>query len=129
MTATQRNLRLFDYLEHIIEACELACDYIEDIDKETFRNDKKTQQAVILNLIVVGEAATQIVNEYPEFATKHPEVPWKQIRGMRNRMAHGYFEINLDIVWDTVQISIPEMKGMIEKLLIASPPKQGHIKD
>jgi uncharacterized protein with HEPN domain len=87
------------------------------MDIEAFRADKKTQQAVILNLMVIGEAATQIMNECPEFVEEHPAVPWRQIRGMRNRMAHGYFEINLDIVWDTVQVAIPAMRENVEKLL------------
>ncbi|HXV22468.1 MAG TPA: DUF86 domain-containing protein [Desulfuromonadales bacterium] len=117
MTAKQRELRLSDFLEHVIEASALACSYIEGMDIEAFRADKKTQQAVILNLMVIGEAATQIINEYPEFVAEHPEVPWRQIRGMRNRMAHGYFEINLDIVWDTVQVSIPSMRENVQKLL------------
>jgi uncharacterized protein with HEPN domain len=53
---------------------------------------------------------------HPEFANKHPEVPWRSMRGMRNRIAHGYFEINLDIVWETVQTALPE-------LLRKVPPK------
>jgi uncharacterized protein with HEPN domain len=101
----------------MVEASSLACGYVEDMDIEAFRDDKKTQQAVILNLMVIGEAATQIANEYPEFVAEHPEVLWKQFRGMRNRMAHGYFEINLDIVWDTVRVSIPAMRAKVEKLL------------
>jgi uncharacterized protein with HEPN domain len=117
MTARQKELRLFDYLEHMIEASALACGHVEGMDIEAFRADKKTQQAVILNLMVIGEAATQIANEYPDFVANHPEVPWKQMRGMRNRMAHGYFEINLDIVWDTVQVSIPPMRALVERLL------------
>ncbi len=87
--------------------------YIEGLTKEDFLADKKTQQAVILNIIVIGEAATKIADESPEFAAKYPEVPWKQMRGMRNRMAHGYFEINLDVVWDTVQLSLPELSRQI----------------
>lgn len=63
--------------------------------------------------MVIGEAATQIVNEYPDFAERHSDFPWKQMRGMRNRMAHGYFEINLDIVWDTVQQSLPALERQI----------------
>jgi uncharacterized protein with HEPN domain len=117
MIARQRELKLSDYLEHMMEASELACNYVKELNIEGFRTDKKTQQAVILNLMIIGEAATQIMNEFPEFVEEHPEVPWRQIRGMRNRMAHGYFEINLDIVWDTVLVSIPSMKKQVEKLL------------
>jgi len=105
----QHNLRHFDYLDHMAEAISMACSYVEGLDKADFMTDKRTQQAVILNLIVIGETATQIAVEYPEFAAAHPAVPWKKMRGMRNRMAHGYFEIDLEVVWDTVQQSLPDL--------------------
>lgn len=90
------------------------------MSKDDFLADKKTQQAVILNIIVIGEAATQTAAEYPEFAAAHPTIPWKQMRGMRNRMAHNYFEINLDVVWETVQQSLPELQQQL--LRIQSAP-------
>lgn len=114
MNAQQRKLRQLDYLEHMVEAIRLVHSYVEGMSREEFLADKKTQQAVILNILVLGEAATQLGNEYPEWAEQHPEVPWRSMRGMRNRMAHGYFEINLDVVWDTVQLSLTELE---EKLL------------
>lgn len=105
--------RVGDYLEHILNAIHLANSYVEGMPKEDFLHDSKTQQAVILNLLVMGEAATKQATEYPDFVAQHPEVPWKQMRGMRNRMAHGYFEINLDIVWETVQVSLSELQQQI----------------
>jgi uncharacterized protein with HEPN domain len=109
-------LRYMDYLDHMIEAIKLAQSHVEGITKDDFMTDKKTQQAVIFNIIVICEAATKIADESPEFASAHPEVPWKQMRGMRNRMAHGYFEINLDVVWDTVQLSLPELAQQVLRL-------------
>jgi uncharacterized protein with HEPN domain len=73
------------------------------------------QQAVILNLIVLGEAAVQIETEFPEFAQAHASVPWKKLRGMRNRMTHGYFDTNLDIVWETVKNALPELERALPK--------------
>lgn len=67
----------------------------------------------MLNLITIGEAASRIVTEHKSFATTHPEIPWAQMRGMRNRMAHGYFDIDLSIVWDTVQSSLPELERQL----------------
>jgi len=113
MNAKQRELRYEDYLDHILDAIKLARSYVEGLTKEEFLADKKTQQAVILNIVVIGEAATQLVTECPDFAEQHPELPWKQMRGMRNRMAHGYFEIDLDVVWDTVQDSLPDLEQKI----------------
>lgn len=79
-------------------------------------NTESTQQAVILNIVVIGEAATKLADEYPEFVARYPEVQWKSMRGMRNRMAHGYFDINLDIVWDTIRQSIPALTQQIQKI-------------
>jgi uncharacterized protein with HEPN domain len=113
MNAKQRQFRAADYVQHILDAIELVNSYVEGMPKIDFLADKRTQQAVILNLIVIGEAATQITDECPEFAATHAHVPWKQMRGMRNRMAHGYFEINLDVVWETVQQSLPELQQQL----------------
>ncbi|WP_363923844.1 HepT-like ribonuclease domain-containing protein [Thiobacillus sp. 65-1402] len=49
------------------------------------------------------------MDTYPGFADRHPDVPWRSMRGMRNRIAHGYFEINLDVVWDTVKVALPKL--------------------
>jgi len=116
MNAEKRESRLSDYLGHMLDALRLARSYTANQTKESFLEDRKTQQAVILNILIIGEAATKLANEYPEFVTQHPAFPWKQIRGMRNRMAHGYFEINLDIVWETVQQSLPELEQKILQL-------------
>lgn len=105
--------RLPEYLEHMLEALRLALHYVEGLSKEDFFSDKKTQQAVILNIMVIGEAAIQVLNEYPEVAERYPDVPWKQMRGMRNRMAHGYFDLNLEVVWDTVRQALPRLEQQI----------------
>ena len=95
--------RLVDYLEHMLAAAQLATSYVEGMEKDDFLADKRTQQAVILNIVVIGEAATKIVTGHPDFVEQHPDIPWKNMKGMRNRIAHGYFDINLDIVWSTVR--------------------------
>ncbi|WP_425540599.1 HepT-like ribonuclease domain-containing protein [Pseudomonas fluorescens] len=71
--------------------------------------DKRTQQAVVMSLIIVGEASTKIMDHYPDFTVSHPQIPWRSMRGMRNRIAHGYFDINLDVVWDTIQNALPDL--------------------
>lgn len=101
--------RLVDYLEHMLEAARLAVSYVEGMEEDDFLADKRTQQAVVLNIVVIGEAATKIVKDYTDFVDQHPDIPWKNMKGMRNRIAHGYFEINLDIVWNTVQTSLPHL--------------------
>jgi len=91
--------RLPDYIDHIQQAGADACAFV----------DKRTQRAVIMSIIIIGEAATKVMDGYTEFTQSHPEVPWRSMRNMRNRMAHGYFDINLDVVWETVQEWLPEL--------------------
>jgi uncharacterized protein with HEPN domain len=83
------------------------------MEKADFVDDKRTQQAVIMSLIIIGEAATKVIDNYAYFTLAYDQVPWRNIRGMRNRIAHGYFDINLDVVWDTVQTASPELLGQL----------------
>jgi uncharacterized protein with HEPN domain len=115
-------LRQYDYVDHMIEAVRLIDSYLENVSYDTFRSDRKTQQAVIFNLLVIGEAATKIGNEYAEWARKHPEIPWRSMRGMRNRLAHGYFEIDLKIVWETVQTAIKGLEADLARVAQERPP-------
>ena len=62
-----------------------------------------------MSLVIIGEAATKLMDTDQAFVQAHPSIPWRAMRGMRNRMAHGYFDINLDVVWETVQVSLPEL--------------------
>lgn len=124
MNAQQRKFRQLDYVGHMLEAIRLVRDYVDGMSREEFFADKKTQQAVVLNIMILGEAATQVGNEYPEWADQHPEVQWRSMRGMRNRLAHGYFEINLEVVWDTVQLSLAELEEKLVEVLKETPPDQ-----
>ena len=101
--------RVPDYLDHMLEAALQACAYVEGSTKEEFLADKRTQQAVILNIILIGEEATKLLKDNEAFADQHPQLPWRGMKGMRNRIAHGYFEINLDTVWETVQSALPQL--------------------
>jgi uncharacterized protein with HEPN domain len=114
MNAKQRQLRYFDYVEHILDAARQACGYVAGMSKEVFMQDRKTQDAVILKLLVIGEAAAQILDEHSSFAEQRPDIPWNQMKGMRNRMVHGYFETNLDLVWETVQVFLPELERKLQ---------------
>ena len=113
MSAKQRHLSVDDYLKHIEEAARLASDYVLGMTRETFLEDRKTQQAVIYNIFIIGEAATQIINEHPDFVEANPSIPWREMRGIRNRMAHGYFELNMSIIWDTAATSLGKLSQQI----------------
>ena len=101
--------RLPDYLDHMAQAEQDACGFVDGLSKADFLADRRTQQAVIMSLIIIGEATMRVMDRYAGFAQKHAEVPWRSMRGMRNRIAHGYFDINLDVVWDTVLTALPEL--------------------
>ena len=103
------NRRLPDYLDHMQQAAADACSCVEGLAKDDFLADKRTRQAVIMSLIIIGEAATKVMDGYAEFIQAHAEVPWRSMRNIRNRMAHGYFDINPDVVWETVQEWPPEL--------------------
>ena len=108
--------RLPDYLDHMRQAARDALSFVEGMDQQTFTTDRRTQQAVTMSLLVIGEAATKVMDGYPRFAEANQQIPWRSIRGMRNRIAHGYFEINLDVVWETVARALPELLTQLDAL-------------
>ncbi len=108
--------RSTDYIGHMLEAAKTAESYIDGMERIDFMDDKRTQQAVILNIVVMGEAATKLIRDYPELVERYPQVHWKSIKGMRNRIAHGYFDINLDVVWDTVRDALPRLTAALNAI-------------
>lgn len=110
-------LRIPDYLEHIVEAIERIHLYIEDMDEIAFLNDQKTQDAVIRNFEIIGEASHNIERYHSAFADAHPDIPWTVVYAMRNRVAHGYFKVDLEAVWKTIHADLPELHAQIKQLL------------
>lgn len=101
------------YLAHILEAVERILAYSED-GEATFRRELKTQDAIIRNLQVMGEAVKKV-----SAATRaaHSEIPWKDIAGMRDRVVHEYFGVSLDIVWDVVKNHVPPLREKLRRAL------------
>ena len=62
-----------------------------------------------MSIVIIGEAATKMMDRYPDLVAQYPKIPWRDMRGMRNRIAPGYFDINLDVVWNTVCTALPEL--------------------
>lgn len=112
--------RLSDYLGHMQQAAQDACGFVEGLSKEDFSADKRTQQAVIMSIVIIGEAATKVMDRYAGFTQAHAQIPWHGMRGMRNRIAHGYFDINLDLVWDTLQSALPELLNQLPAVCAAA---------
>jgi uncharacterized protein with HEPN domain len=110
--------RVEDYLEHIADAIERAIRYIGSLkDLEALEQDDKTQDAIVRTLTVIGEAAVKIQKAAPEFVATHPGLPWSQMRDIRNKVVHDYFDVAWDVVWDTVKQDLPPLLKQVQSLL------------
>jgi len=105
-----RDLRL--YLDDILEAIHQIRSYMEGLDEEAFSTDRKTQDAVIRNLEVIGEAAGNLPDQFQKNA---PEIDLRKIKGLRNILIHEYFGINLPIIWDVVQSKLGPLETVCRK--------------
>ncbi len=110
--------RLLDYLNHISEAIVRIEHYVEDLDENDFLNNALIQDAVVRNLEVIGEASNKIQKFYPAFTEQHTEIPFSVAYEMRNALSHGYFKINFEVVWQTLERDLPELSRLIAPLLI-----------
>ncbi len=117
-----RDLRL--YLDDILDAIHQIRTYMEGLDEEAFTTDRKTQDAVIRNLEIIGEAAGNLPEQFQETA---PEIDLRKIRGLRNILIHEYFGINLPIIWDVVQSKLDPLETVCRKLVeeAAEPDDKG----
>jgi len=88
--------------------------FTTDMDFASFQRDAKTQRAVELNFIIIGEAAAQIPDEIEE---QNPQIPWHLMRAMRNRLVHVYFGIDPTLLWDTIQNDLPPLVPLLRALL------------
>ena len=103
-----------DYLRDLLDAIEKIKDFIKNMNFEEFKRDDKTKFAVIRALEIIGEATKHISEE---FRNKYPEVPWKDMAGMRDILIHDYFGIDEETVWMTAKEKIHQLKPSIEKIL------------
>lgn len=105
------------FIEHILESITLIQSYTERLTKEEFLSSREKQDAVIRRLEVIGEA---VKNLSPELKQKHPNVPWRQIAGMRDVLIHEYFGVDLELTWKTVQKDLPLLKQELLSLVETS---------
>lgn len=102
------------YVLDMLIAAREAVGFAEDASFEAFVADRRTQLSIVKSIEIVGEAASRVDDEIRQ---AHPAIPWQDIVGMRNRLVHGYFDIDLRLVWDTVGTDLPELIGQLEGLL------------
>jgi len=110
--------RLQNYLQDILEAIDRMRRYVEHMDEEAFLNNRLVQDAVVRNFEIIGEASHNIRKLYPEFFVDHPGLPLAYAYQMRNALAHGYFDVNIKIVWRTIRDDLP---GLDEKIRALGP--------
>jgi uncharacterized protein with HEPN domain len=110
--------RVEDYLEHIADAIERAVRYVGNLESlQALEQNELAQDAIVRTIAVVGEAANRICKVAPDFVTNHPELPWSQMRGIRNKVVHDYFDVAWDIVWNTVKDNFPPLLQQVRSLL------------
>ena len=119
---TKDDQRLADYLRHIVDAIARIGRYTARLDEAAFLCDELVQDAAIRNLEIIGEASHNIEVRYPEFAATHPELPLAVAYQMRNAVAHGYFKVDLQIVWNTIQRDLPTLEKTVSLLLRQMTP-------
>jgi len=103
-----------DYIEDIVDSMNKGEKFTEKMSYQDFIKDEKTIFAVVRTLEIIGEATKNI----PEYLRKkYPEIPWKDMAGMRDRLIHEYFGIKLEVVWATVRVELPELKPKFQKIL------------
>ncbi|WP_370260871.1 DUF86 domain-containing protein [Limnobacter sp.] len=106
--------RVGDYLGHILQAIERIQRYTRDMSKASFLGSELVQDAAIRNIEIIGEAARNVMREAPGFATLHSNIPWQVMYTMRNRVSHGYHQVDMDIVWNTIHRDLPHLYGLVK---------------
>ena len=107
------------YLLDILSSAQLIWSYIEGVELDEFLDDVRLQDSVIRRIEIIGEAAGRVSLQLRE---AQPQIPWRDMRGMRNQLIHRYDGVDLHVVWNTAQDSIPRLVDLIESLL---PPEVG----
>jgi len=103
-----------DYVEDVVEAMDDAMRFVEGIEYDDFVKDRKTVYAVTRAVEIIGEAVKKIPDRVKK---RYPKIPWKLMAGMRDKLIHEYFGVDLRRVWNTVEKDVPKLKPMFEKIL------------
>jgi len=120
---------LNEFIRHILIGIEKIERHTQGLDLQGFLANDLIQDAVIRNLEVIGEASKNIMKHYSEFSTSQPEIQLSAAYQMRNAVSHGYFAVDLNIVWTTVERSIPELKTQLLRATQERPQAPREVED
>lgn len=109
--------RTLDYLSKMYELCADIGEFVQEMAIDEFLRDKRTQNAVAMSLIALGEVANTLYQKDPTFIQSNPDIAWKYMRGMRNVIAHGYFSLDLEVVYHTATQSIPTLATQLQSIM------------
>jgi uncharacterized protein with HEPN domain len=102
-----------DFLDVIRQAAVAVVAHVGDLERLSFEADRKSLSAVLYEIVVIGEGVKRLS---PEFRSEHPEVPWKQIAGMRDRVVHSFDEVDLDLVWKVIKVHVPSLISDLDRI-------------
>lgn len=105
------------YVEQIILAARNAGNFVEGLSEEAFLDDMRTQHAVAMSLIIIGENGKRLLRKCPDWVKQNSHVPWLQMANIRDRIAHGYETLNFVTIWKTVRDELPPLLQMLEPIL------------
>jgi uncharacterized protein with HEPN domain len=114
---SREGLSTEDFIGHILDAADRILQYTRGMSREEFFANTLKQDAVIRNIEIIGEAANNLLVADPEIAARYASIPFAQIYGMRNRVAHGYFAVSLGMVWDSIEVDVPELRREMARVL------------
>lgn len=103
-----------DYLRHILIETDFLLERSRPLTLDAFRTDATVQRAFVRSLEIIGEASKKVPADFRE---AHPEIEWRAMAGMRDRLIHDYFGVDYDLVWDVVRNRIPELRRQIAAIL------------
>jgi uncharacterized protein with HEPN domain len=106
-------------LQHIRDAAQKIITFTEGKERSALAEDDMLQLALVRLVEIIGEAAARLSDD---LKMKHSDIPWAAIVGMRNRLVHAYFDIDLDVVWDTVTVAVPDLLKQVETILETDYP-------
>jgi uncharacterized protein with HEPN domain len=116
---TRHPLRARDYLGHMLDAVNQIQEYARGRSSQDFLAERLLQDGIVRNFEILGEASKNLLDAVPDAPSKFPGIPFAAIYAMRNQLSHGYFAIDLDVVWKVIERDIPDLRKALEAVIAA----------